>query len=317
MSVPRSLSLPCPAKINIHLRVAPPRVDGFHPLMSWMCTVGLFDTLAFETLDEAPSAHNAPFTLTSDAPGLPSDDGNLIVRVAKAWSDSPMGKGRPFPTAIRAALVKSIPVGAGLGGGSSDAAAAIVGLARLTQAPGEPSAADALRSDAVREFAARFGSDVPFFLFGPSAACTGRGEIIRRIPRPRPAWALLVLPPVMMPTATVYRTFDALGLGDAGVVAAEPDWAAWASMRALDLLPLLVNDLEAAAFAVRPDLGALRAQVEQAIGRVVRMSGSGSSLFSLFDDRAEAEAASRVAGAIQAPMPSRVEVVELAPEAQS
>jgi 4-diphosphocytidyl-2-C-methyl-D-erythritol kinase len=225
------------------------------------------------------------------------------------------------PAGIR--LAKRIPVGAGLGGGSSDAARALIGLNRLWNA--------GWTAERLSGFAARFGSDVPFFVAAgfdaPSAACFGRGEIVRPVPRPAPKWALLVLPPFPLATRDVYARFDEMGLGsDREVLGAEvgdmpdvgtpdgktPDWRAWSALAAKDLLPRLVNDLEPAAFSLSPHLAALRAAAERTVGRIVRMSGSGSSLFTLFDAgetdaaRAAAEAAARGHGV-------RVELAELCP----
>jgi len=230
-------------------------------------------------------------------------------------------------------LAKRVPVGAGLGGGSSDAAAALLGLNRVWKA--------GWVAGRLSEFAARFGSDVPFFVaagFGaPSAACSGRGEIIRPIARPAPKWALLVLPPFPLATRDVYGRFDEMGLGsdqlgsdqlgsdqlglDRDVPARDtgetpdgrtPDWRAWSALGSNELLPRLVNDLEAAAFSLSPDLAALRAAAERTVGRVVRMSGSGSSLFTLFDAD-ETDAARAAAEAVSRGRGVRVELVELCP----
>ena len=115
------------------------------------------------------------------------------------------------------------------------------------------------------------------------------------IARPRPRFALLVLPQREIPTPAVFRQFDQMGLGRSSVIESEPDFNGWLALDAVDLLARLVNDLEPAAFALDPALGQLRADVEQTAGRVVRMSGSGSSLFSLFDCEIEAkQAAARV-----------------------
>jgi 4-diphosphocytidyl-2-C-methyl-D-erythritol kinase len=145
--------------------------------------------------------------------------------------------------------------------------------------------------------AARLGSDVPFFLYGPSSICTGRGEIVKPVPPPSLAkWVVLVLPEIHMPTAAVFGRFDQLGLGfdehiDEG---RQPDWREWSSRKSKDLLIGLVNDLERPAFEIRKDLGTLRADIELKLGRPVRMSGSGSSLFTLYDEPGEAEAAANV-----------------------
>ena len=306
-----SLRLLCPAKINLHLRVGPRRADGFHPLLSWMCTVGLFDTLtlrpsrarAFPGGTEAP-AGALRTTLECEPAGLPCDEQNLVVRVANAWP----GYAGSEDASIEARLTKRTPVGAGLGGGSSNAARMVLALDRLFPRSGGGRSATELAA-----FAARFGSDVPFFLAGPSSVCAGRGEIVRPVANPRPGWAVLVLPDVMMPTPDVYRHFDALGLGSPDDIEREPDWSDWAARDALSLLPLLVNDLEPPAFAIRPELGELRSDIQRILGRPVRMSGSGSSLFTLFDEAEEARLAAEKLSRTPSGLKIRIEAVELAP----
>jgi len=321
------MRLLAPAKINLHLRVGPARADGFHPLVSWMATVGLFDNLVLESTKPATAqsrrgtgagsgtdagntgsgigGRSAPVALTCDLPGLPCDERNLVVRIALAFGeavrsgksavpinghpgDQPrrtVGLGEPVEdTGIRATLQKRIPVGAGLGGGSSDAARTLLALNQLWEAE--------WAADVLSAFAARFGSDLSFFVYGPSSVCRGRGEVVVPIARPTPGWAVLVLPKLSMPTAEVYRRFDQMKLGRASDVSDEPDWNQWTRLNSLELLPKLVNDLEAPAFAIAPQLGELRARVEELLGRPVRMSGSGSSLFTLFDTESEAKDAS-------------------------
>jgi 4-diphosphocytidyl-2-C-methyl-D-erythritol kinase len=319
-----------PAKINLHLRVGPRRADGFHSLLSWFATVGLFDNLVLEQHSPAAglsqggtgagSAARAPagsrdddaasvMTLACDTPGLPCDERNLVVKIALAFAREARASGRavdapriegahgdapdpsrgvrgdaPATRAIRATLKKSIPMGAGLGGGSSDAARTLLALNQLW---GVGRAADDLSA-----FAARFGSDLPFFFHGPSSICRGRGEIVRPIGKPAPRWAVLVLPEVTMPTPDVYRRFDAMGIGREQDLTDEPDWESWTRLSSLELLPRLVNDLEPPAFAIAPQLAKLRERIERIVGRPVRMSGSGSSLFTLFDDGTEARDAS-------------------------
>jgi 4-diphosphocytidyl-2-C-methyl-D-erythritol kinase len=153
--------------------------------------------------------------------------------------------------------------------------------------------------DALAPIAATLGSDVPFFLYGPSSVCTGRGEIVKPVPPPAVArWVVLALPDVHMPTAAVYRRFDELGLGfDEHIEGDLPGWSEWSSRKSKDLLVGLVNDLERPAFEIRKDLGTLRADIELKLGRPVRMSGSGSSLFTLYDEPGEAEAAANVISA--------------------
>jgi 4-diphosphocytidyl-2-C-methyl-D-erythritol kinase len=290
-----------PAKINLHLRVGPRRDDGFHSLVSWMVTVGLFDTLTFE---RARSSSTAPttgvpeasrFALACNRPEIPVDEANLVHRAATLLAAS-----SPLPSPpTHCLLEKQIPSGAGLGGGSSDAARTLLALNRFWHLDRPV--------DDLAPLAARLGSDVPFFLYPPSAICAGRGERVRFLSAPQPRWALLVLPPIHMPTPLVYRRFDEMGLGTD--LTDEPDWAAWTRLGAADLLQRLVNDLEPPAFAISPELSDLRRAIEDRLGRTVRMSGSGSSLFTLFDAETEALAASEAVRSTPAP----VHVVAVAP----
>lgn len=312
------MRLLAPAKINLHLRVGPLRVDGFHPLLSWFTTVRLFDSLVLEENEiearvgilappgagsgqaGADAGSAAEVALICDLPGLPCDERNLVVKIARAFRDvarSQSGAERADGSAtariggsrhvggIRATLQKRIPIGAGLGGGSSDAARTLLGLNRLWRM--------GRAANDLSAFAVRFGSDLPFFFHGPSSVCRGRGEIVMPVPRPVARWATLVLPKLAMPTAEVYRRFDAMGLGRERDITDEPDWSAWAKLKSEELLPRLVNDLEPPAFELAPQLGALQVRIEEMLGRAVRMSGSGSSLFTLFDDESAAQEAAR------------------------
>lgn len=272
-----SIRIAAPAKINLHLRVGPPTADGFHPLLSWMATVGLFDKLELTLVEDDGVA------LSCDDPAIPIDGSNLIVKTAAAFleanraSDEARKRGR----GVAITLEKRVPVGAGMGGGSSDGAFTLHALAGLL---GMKWSAQQLG-----DFAARFGSDLSFFFHGPSSVCTGRGQIVRPIAVPRPRYAVLILPGIHMATPAVYRRFDEMGLGDANSLKNEPNWKNWTSLGALELLPLLVNDLEAPAFSLSAPLAELHARATELARRIVRMSGSGSSLFTLFDQRDEAE----------------------------
>lgn len=335
------MRLLAPAKINLHLRVGPRRADGFHSLLSWFVAVGLFDNLILDGLSPeaepssiekgaeryavGPSGEGqrpvTSLTLQCDLPGLPCDERNLVVKIAQGFANEvsagylPRGQGRAETTSdsargmqkgevtpIRAMLHKRIPMGAGLGGGSSDAARTLLALNQLW---GCGRAADVLSA-----FAARFGSDLSFFFHGPSSICRGRGEIVTPIGKPTPRWAVLILPEITMPTADVYRRFDAMGLGREQDLLEEPDWKNWSSLRGVDLLERLVNDLEPAAFAISPALAELQRQHEEMLGRIVRMSGSGSSLFTLYDEEAEARDASSW---LEKTMGERAPAVELSP----
>src|SRR5438874_981037 len=214
------MRVPAPAKINLHLRVGPRRdADGFHPLLTWMTTVALFDTLTLvrRPSDVAARGDRDPFVLSCDEPSLPTDGRNLVVIAAIAPAgaaasepasragDSRTGEGSTgvasttastgaastgaslsaSASRVSAFLAKRIPSGAGLGGGSSDAAAALVGLNALWKLD--------LSASRLSAIAASLGSDVPFFLGGASSICTGRGEIVRPVARLDMKWAMLVL----------------------------------------------------------------------------------------------------------------------------
>ena len=317
------MRLLAPAKINLHLRVGPPTEDGFHPLLTWMCTVSLFDTLVISQMD-VESKDSEELSLSCDDPNLPCDGSNLIVRAGKLLADfvgkqrsaldttrergdasvreylgreefSPRGKeGNALSRRSRGAniaLQKRIPTGAGLGGGSSDGATAMIGLNRLW--------ATDLSMERLAELAGQCGSDLPFFFHGPSSICTGRGQFVKPTPPPAARWGVLVLPRIAMPTPAVYRKFDEMRLGNESNLAHTPDWQAWAELSAESLLPCLVNDLETPTFALCPELGELRTAIETLLKRPVRMSGSGSSLFTLFDDQAGAELAVKHIGVSQ------------------
>ncbi len=280
------VKLLAPAKINLHLRVAPATSDGFHPLLSWMCTVGLFDSLILQR------ATDGQLRLRCDDPSLPCDGSNLVVRAAEAvsrYAVPPVGHIESRAAGeggLAIELQKRIPMGGGLGGGSSDAARIVLGLSRFWEMH--------LPLDQLSAICAGLGSDVAFFCHGPSSICSGRGQIVRPIGVPMPRWAVLILPPIAVPTGPVYKRFDQLLSDDdrrqlTEAVESEPKWEEWRSLAAEDLLAKLINDLERPAFDLHPELARLRGELEQFVGRIVRMSGSGSSLFTLYDDACAAE----------------------------
>jgi 4-diphosphocytidyl-2-C-methyl-D-erythritol kinase len=298
-----------PAKINLHLRVGQRRDDGFHPLLTWMCTVGLFDKM---TIRPASDGREKPsgVELTCDNPDLACDRSNLIARAAEAlleWRqfDGRAGKNRRCGYGASVALEKRIPLGGGLGGGSSDGARALLGLNRFWHL--------GLEAAELHQSASALGSDVPFFLYGPSSICEGRGQQVRPILPPAASFAVLVLPPLSISTAAAYRRFDELDLGEEQSLKDQPDWTAWTGLSAQSMLPRLVNDLERPAFDLCPQLALLREKIAQELGRPVRMSGSGSTLFTLYDDRGEAQDA---VDAITRSIGVRAELAQLAPHVQ-
>jgi 4-diphosphocytidyl-2-C-methyl-D-erythritol kinase len=276
----KCLSIDAPAKVNLDLRVGRPRADGFHPVYSWMRAIRLFDTL---------SMTNSPgegVKLECDPHSLPADASNLVIRAAHALLNF-IAHANPAPLGARVSLTKRIPIGAGLGGGSSDAAAALEGLSQLWEL--------ALNPGQLNDIARGLGSDVPFFLAGGSGVCEGRGERVRKTGVPAIRFCLLLFPPFPQATKDVYRQFDTLNLGGSFHDQPLPDYAQWIDLSAAQLLPLLKNDLESAAFSLSADLRLLHDRAESALNRTVRMSGSGSTLFSLYDSPQEASAGAEMA----------------------
>jgi 4-diphosphocytidyl-2-C-methyl-D-erythritol kinase len=257
------------AKVNLDLRVLGVRADGNHELRTVFQTIELHDTLVCA---ERPG----PFTLTCRAPNVPLDESNLIWRAAAAlWTALGRGGG------VRDTLIqieKKIPVEAGLGGGSADAAAALTALARLWG--GAP-------ITLLREVGAMIGADVPFFLSGGTALGLGRGEEVYPLVDLPPHFIVIVRPPFGVSTAEAYAWYDqdrADGLRE---------------NRELQLLPVpwpsraaqMINDLEPPVMRRHQEIGSLKQQLRDAGAVAAAMSGSGSAVFGLFRSRRAAERA--------------------------
>jgi 4-diphosphocytidyl-2-C-methyl-D-erythritol kinase len=262
------LTLRAPAKLNLYLAVLGRRPDGYHELVTVMQALDLCDELRLRLVPRA----GVSLALAQPAPGVPEGSENLALRAAELVLER---AGAAGDLGVELRLDKRIPAGGGLGGGSSDAAAALVGVNRLLGTPLEPAALSAL--------AARLGSDVTFFLHGGTALCTGRGEIVQPIEAPRPFDVTLLLPPFATPTP-VYAALHA-DRGGAPALAAmrrepardTPDLhtlqraVADADVEGLEYL--FRNDLEAPARTVEPRLAALLDRTR------LHLSGSGSTLF--------------------------------------
>jgi 4-diphosphocytidyl-2-C-methyl-D-erythritol kinase len=252
-SPPSSITLAAPAKINLHLEVLGRRADGFHELETVFQTLELADTLTVRR-------DTAGVTLRCSDPRLPSDAGNLAYRAAAAYLAA-----RPDFAGVAIDLVKRIPHGAGLGGGSSDAAAVLRACRALDPTP--------LPVAEVARLALELGSDVPVFLVGGTAYATGRGEVLTAL-ADRPTQPVTVLmPEAHLPTPLVFKalTDDERGPRPARGAA----WAAQADDQAL-----LANRLTAAAVRLCPPVGAVLAWLAGQ-GVPYLMSGSGAACFAL------------------------------------
>jgi len=257
------------AKVNLDLRVLGVRADGYHELRTVFQTIELHDTLV---CSEKPG----PFTLKCRNPGVPLDAGNLVWKAAAAlWTA--LGRTGEIRDAV-VQIDKKIPVQAGLGGGSSDAAAALIALGRLWG--GAP-------VTLLREVGATIGADVPFFLSGGTALGLGRGEEIYPLVDLPPHYVVIVRPPFGVSTAEAYAWYDedrAAGLRENREFQTLP--VPWPSRAAQ-----MVNDLEPPVLRRHQEIGALKLQLREAGATAAAMSGSGSAVFGLFRSRLAAERA--------------------------
>jgi 4-diphosphocytidyl-2-C-methyl-D-erythritol kinase len=267
------LRLTAPAKINWTLEVLDRRPDGFHSVKTILQTIDLCDSLELE-----PAAE---LTVAATGEGLPPPDENLTLRAARLLQERTSYSG-----GARMRLTKSIPVAAGLGGGSSDAAAALRGLDRLWGL--------ALPHERLVELAAEVGSDVPFFLYGGTALAEGRGERITPLPdAPRTA-ILVVVPPLSIPHKT-RRMYSLLGPEHYSDGAASDRFAdALRRGRPLEDSDLY-NVFSALAFRAFPELQACRQTLIQAGASAVHLAGSGPALFVLLRDEEQRERLARAA----------------------
>lgn len=294
-----------PAKINLHLAVGPRRGDGYHDLVSVLQTVSLHDTLRIRW-DDGQALHPAArrrmgLVLTADGVGadgdVPLDSGNLVlVAGRRLMRELGMGSDRTEAGPVtRIHLTKRIPVAAGMAGGSADAAAALVGLDRAWGA--------GLDADRLRVLAAEVGSDVPFCVVGGTALASGTGTAVARVLARGTAHWVVGIDAGTLATPAVYAAFDALPAPGRR----EPDLVLQA-LRTGDVEALaagLHNDLEPAAFSLRPDLRERRDAMRDAGALAAIVSGSGPTLIGLAADAVHARTlADRLAGTFD-----RVEVV--------
>jgi 4-diphosphocytidyl-2-C-methyl-D-erythritol kinase len=250
------------AKVNLGLRVGRRRSDGFHGLTSLFQSVSWHDTV------EAGFADADTFRAEGDVRALDTTTNNLAWRALELVRRE-AGSERP----IEAALTKRIPVAAGLGGGSADAAAALGLGAGMFDLPLER----------IEPLTAQLGSDVPFCLRGGAAIVEGRGEVIRPIDPPPAGYALaLVVPPVTLLTSDVYRAWDRLD-GPAG-----PPIREQTLPPSLRPYAPLANDLYPAAVALAPLVEEWAGELGERWGGAVAMSGSGPTLFGFFPTEGEA-----------------------------
>ncbi|BEQ16421.1 4-(cytidine 5'-diphospho)-2-C-methyl-D-erythritol kinase [Desulfoferula mesophila] len=263
----KQLTLSAPAKVNLFLRVLGRRPDGYHDLATLMQPLDLADTLTARL-------GSPGLSLTCDRSELAGPD-NLVLAAARAYYAA-LGR----EPAASFELTKRIPVAAGLGGGSSDAAAALMALNALHDGALEPRR--------MVELAAGLGADVPFFLAGCTAWCTGIGERVEPWPDFPLLDMVLVNPRFALSTAHVYQQFDFYWTNPH-----QPIRIKRPSRNATSLAQLLVNDLEKVSLEEHPTLGQIKQTLRKTGARGCLMSGSGPTVFGVFADAAQAEQAAR------------------------
>ena len=272
-----SLVVDAPAKVNLHLKVLGRRPDGFHELETVMVSIGLFDTLRFDPQPMGGlslQTHHALPTMTSEPPieWLPAED-NLVIKAAQALRNH---TGTEHGAQIT--LVKRIPWQAGLGGGSSDAAAALLALNRVWSLN--------LSRAELHRLAASLGSDLNFFLDSiPLGVCRGRGEQIEAVPLNRRMAMTIVKPPSGLSTAEVFRNLSSFEDGASSDNLLEqlccPNSSGAGSVP-------LKNDLQEPAQRLNPDVDQTLTRLREMTHRPVCMTGSGTACFTICRTQREA-----------------------------
>jgi 4-diphosphocytidyl-2-C-methyl-D-erythritol kinase len=259
------------AKINLSLRIGNARPDGFHDVRTILQAIDLFDRVKCE-------ARRGPFQIRCDMPGVPNDRTNLVWKGAQSLWEAAGRSGEARDAVVT--LQKNIPVKAGLGGGSSDAAAALLALRRLWKVR--------VPDEQMHALAARLGSDVPFFLVGGTALGLDRGDEIyplETLPRYR---VVLVIPPFGVATEDAYAWFDEKRNRDPFSLTAPEKGS-----RFLFGGRPLVNDLEPPVIERHPVIGQLKQRLMDHGALMAAMSGSGSTVFGVFKSAAAAGRAAR------------------------
>jgi len=254
-----------PAKVNLFLRVLRKRADGYHDILSLMQRISLCDEMSFSLRDEG---------IVVKCPGtsLPEDRGNIVCRAAEAVLARANGK-----TGVEITLHKKIPIAAGLGGGSSNAATALVTLNEM--------AGTNLGTEELMRMGARLGADVPFFIFGRTALASGIGdrlEAVDGIPR---IWFVLINPGFEISTREVYESLQ-LGLTEDSRQYTMPRFTTMSRVA-----EELYNDLENVSLPLYPALSEIKGHLmaQGALGSL--MSGSGSTVFGIFESEDSARKA--------------------------
>ena len=256
------MQLLAPAKINLSFEIKGRRADGFHEIETLMAPISLADRLSIETNADG----HGGIDFSCDDPSLPSGEGNLVVRAAKLFRET-----TNITAGIKIALEKKIPHGAGLGGGSSDAASTLLGLNELF--------GTGLNDNDLIKLAAQLGSDIPFFIARSAAVCSGRGEIVNPTSLATRFDLLLIKPDFGVPTPWAYGKWKE---------SRELPGVDYSSQKFRGLR--FTNDLERPVFEKFVFLAHLKTWLrgQSEVGAAL-MSGSGSTVFAVLRENADAE----------------------------
>jgi len=260
-----TLTLPAFAKINWTLCVLGKRADGYHELDTVFQTIGLHDSIKLEATDDPQIA------LSCDDRSLPSDERNLVWRAASALQVR-----CAIRRGARVRLEKRIPVHAGLGGGSSDAAATLIGLAYLWNAT--------ITRDELLELAGGLGADVPFFLYGGTARGTGTGKDIAPLRDATDKFLLVIKPKANISTSKAYEALNAAALttSEAKTILSSSQRSAFSDRLSSEALQ---NDFDAVAFQFEPEIERARVALAKAGAQAALLAGSGAAVFGVFDNK--------------------------------
>ena len=264
------LKLPAPAKINLFLAVTGQRPDGYHDLISLMCAVKLHDTLSISV---TPGGNQ--IQVVCSHPDVPENEANLAWRAASLFMTNLKRR-----DTVTIAIEKRIPVAAGLGGGSSDAASVLLGLNRLYQRP--------FSIKALMVMGLTLGADVPFFVYGKPSVATGIGEKLEPVIELCSCPVLLVCPRISVSTGAVYKKLN-LGLTKCEIKINSFVFG----NRNFEVPYHLCNDLETVSVSEYPVIRKAKQSLLSEGARGALMSGSGPAVFGLFSDLATAHSAHR------------------------
>ena len=267
---PSDITVFAPAKVNVILRILDHRPDGFHNLWSVMQAVALDDEVQIRL-----RADRQDIQLRCDATDLAADQSNLVYRAAAAV----LARAQQS-VGLDIELRKRIPMGAGLGGGSSDAAATIIGLNCLLQLKWSPAQ--------MAEVGQSLGSDVPFFLFSPAACVTGRGEAVRPVVIEGARWVVLVNPGFGVDTKWAYQELAATRTSVRPLSKAQQELDRQSRMSWVQLIAAAENDFEAPVFATHGKLREIKQSLQDHGAEIALLSGSGATVFGVFTDEARA-----------------------------